>query len=111
MNRMIEKCVSLVLVVLITLLVLDYFKIIVFSKMIGECLSFITVVLIVFSSTSAICTSKSGLNKFINYIILLTITVGLVITIVYDKLNIIVYLALLFTVVYALMDMLFNKSS
>ncbi|MGL4108946.1 hypothetical protein [Clostridium sp. LP20] len=111
MNRMIEKCVSLVLVILITLLVLDYFKIIVFSKVIGECLSFITVVFIVFSSTAAICTSKSGLYKFINYIILLTITVGLIITIIYDKLNVIVYVSLLFTLIYGLMDMLFNKSS
>ena len=109
MNKLIQKIVSLTLLFLISLLVLDYFKIIEFNNVLGSSLSFITIVLIVFSSTSVICTSKSGLNKFINYLILTAITVGIVLRIIYEKLNMVIYAALLLTVIYALMDMLYKR--
>lgn len=109
MNKLIQKIVSLALLFLISILVLDYFKIIEFNNVLGSSLSFITIVLIVFSSTSVICTSKSGLNKFINYLILTSITVGIVFRIIYGKLNMVIYVALLLTVVYALMDMLYKR--
>lgn len=109
MNKLIQKIVSLALLFLISLLVLDYFKIIEFNNVLGSSLSFITIVLIVFSSTYVICTSKSGLNKFINYLILTSITVGIVFRIIYGKLNMVIYVALLLTVVYALMDMLYKR--
>lgn len=109
MNKIIEKTVSLVLLILITLLTLDYFKIIIFNKTIGQCLSLCTVILIVFSATSVICTSKSGMNKFISYIILASISTGLIFTIINGNLNIIVYVSLILTVVYALMDMIYKK--
>lgn len=109
MNKMVQKFVSLILLVLITLLVLDYFKVIVFSQVIRNCLSFSTIILMVFSSTSVICTSRSGLNKFINYLILLAITTGTIISIIYEKLNMVTYGALLLTIVYALMDMLYKR--
>ncbi|MBE6050406.1 MAG: hypothetical protein E7214_07040 [Clostridium sp.] len=111
MNKVVSKIVSLCLVVLITLLVLDYFKIIAFSKMIKDSLSLITLILIVFSSTAVICTNKSGFNKFINALILTSITVGLLFYIFNGKLNKLVYLSLLFTVIYALIDMLYYKKA
>jgi hypothetical protein len=109
MNKMILKTVSLCLVILILLLVLDYFKIISFSKVIRDILSLLTLILIVFSSTAVICTSKSGFNKFLNYTILASITLGLVLYTTTGELNNILYVSLLFTTIYALMDMLFKR--
>lgn len=109
MNKMILKTVSLALVILIILLVLDYFKIITFTKVIKDVLSLFTLILTVFSSTAVICTSKSGLNKFLNYVILASMTLGLVLYIIKGELNNILYVALLFTTIYALMDMLFKR--
>ncbi len=109
MNKLILKVVSLCLVILITLLVLDYFKIITFTKVIKNILALITVILTVFSSTAVICTSKSGFNKFLNYVILMATIVGLVLFEINNALNNIIYVALLFTVVYALMDMLYKS--
>lgn len=109
MNKMISKIVSLSLVILITLLVLDYFRIISFTKVLRESFYLVTVILIVFSSTIAICTSKSGFNKFINYIILVATTTGLLIYVITSKLNNVLYIALLCTIVYALMDMLIKS--
>lgn len=109
MNKFVQKIVSLILLFLISLLVLDYLEIIEFNNVLHTSLSFITIVLIVFSSTSVICTSRSGLNKFINYLILAAITVGVVLKIIYGKLNMIIYAALLLTVIYALMDMLYKR--
>lgn len=109
MNKLILKVVSLCLVILITLLVLDYFKIITFTKVIKNILALITVILTVFSSTAVICTSKSGFNKFLNYVILMATIVGLVLFEINNALNNIIYVALLFTVVYALTDMLYKS--
>lgn len=109
MNKLILKVVSLCLVILITLLVLDYFRIITFTKVIKNILALITVILTVFSSTAVICTSKSGFNKFLNYVILIATIVGLVLFEINNALNNIIYVALLFTVVYALMDMLYKS--
>lgn len=109
MNKLILKVVSLCLVIMITLLVLDYFRIITFTKIIKNILALITVIFTVFSSTAVICTSKSGFNKFLNYVILLTTIVGLVLFEINNSLNNIIYVALLFTVVYALMDMLYKS--
>lgn len=109
MNKMILKTVSLALVILIILLVLDYFKIITFTKIIKDILYLFTLILTVFSSTAVICTSKSGFNKFLNYVILASMTLGLVLYIINGELNNILYVALLFTTIYALMDMLFKR--
>lgn len=109
MNKMILKTVSLALVILIILLVLDYFKIITFTKVIKDVLYLFTLILTVFSSTAVICTSKSGFNKFLNYVILASMTLGLVLYIIKGELNNILYVALLFTTIYALMDMLFKR--
>ena len=111
MNKIVSKIVSLCLLVLITLLVLDFIKIITFTKIIKESLSLVTLILIVFSSTTVICTNKSGINKFINALILTSITVGLILYIINDKLNKLIYISLLFTVIYALMDMLYYKKA
>jgi hypothetical protein len=109
MNKMITKIVSLSLVILIILLTLDYFRIISFSKVIRDSVSLVTVILTVFSSTIAICTSRSGFNKFINYIILVATTGGLLLYVITSKLNNVLYVALLCTIVYALMDMLIKS--
>ena len=111
MNSFVQKTVALVEILLITLLSLNYLNIIVFNQMLGDCLSLSALILIIFSSTAVICTSKSGFNKFINYMILLCISAGLILTIVFDELNIIVYVSLLLTTVYALMDMIFRKAN
>ena len=111
MNKLVQTTVSLFEIILITLLSLNYLKIIVFNKMLGDCLSLSTLILIIFSSTSTICTSKSNLNKFINYMILISISIGLLFTIISKELNIIVYVSLLLTIIYALMDMIFKKAN
>ena len=109
MNNFTQKSVSLAQLILISILVLDYFQITKLNNNLYNSLAFITTVLIIFSSTALICTSKSGLNKFMNYLILLTITIGILLKIIYGKLNVVIYVSLLLTIVYALMDMLYKR--
>ncbi|NLK94396.1 MAG: hypothetical protein GX275_04280 [Clostridiales bacterium] len=110
MNNFIHKIISLILIILITLLVLDYFTFITFSKVLKDCLYFSTTILIVFSSTSVVASNTKGLNKFINYLIIICIFIGLLLFILKGELNVVVYSAILLTVVYSLMDMLYKKS-
>lgn len=110
LNTIVKKAISLILIILITLLVLDYFTFITFTKVIRECLYFSTTILIVFSSTIVVASSAKGLNKFINYLIIICLFVGLILFILQGKLNVIVYSAILLTIIYSLMDMLYKKS-
>lgn len=111
MNKYIQKFVSLVLIIAISLLVLNELKIIVFTTQIKEILSFVTIVLMVFSSTTVICSNNSGIHKFINYLILLSVITGVIFMIIQKKLNVIIYASLILSVIYALLDMIYSKKS
>ena len=108
MNRYIQKVISLLLVILITLF--NHYKILVYSNTLQDVFSFLTLALILISSVNVINISKSGLNKFINYIILISAVTGGILLIIDYKTKIVVYICLLFTIVYAIMDMLYKKA-
>ncbi len=110
MNKYIQKIISLSLIILIFLLSLNHFKIIEFSKILKESFSFITLILIIISSISVVNSKKPGIYKFINYIILITAILGGILVIIYSKLNLSVYLCILFTLIYALIDILYKKA-
>lgn len=110
MNKYIQKVISLLLVILITLLTFNHYKILVYSNKLQDVFSFLTLALILISSVNVINISKSGLNKFINYIILISAIIGGILLIIDYKSKIVVYVCLLFTIVYAIMDMLYKKA-
>ncbi|MDQ0148775.1 hypothetical protein ACFO6R_00520 [Eubacterium multiforme] len=110
MNKYIQKIISLSLIVLILLLTLNHFKIIELSKILKESFSFITLILIIISSVSVLNGKKAGIYKFINYIILITAILGGIFVIINSKLNLSVYVCILFTLTYALIDMLYKKA-
>ena len=110
MNKIFHKIISLILVILITLLVLDYFSIINFTNVIRDSLYFTTLVLIIFSATQTICLSTAPLSKFLSYIILIGLFSGLLLYIIEGSLNILIYCSLLFTAISCLMDMLYKKA-
>ncbi|MBM7835787.1 hypothetical protein [Clostridium sardiniense] len=110
MNKYIEKLISLLLVVLILLLTFNHFKIIQFSKVLKDSFSFLTLILIIISSVTVINGKKSGIYKFINYIILISAILGGIYVIINSKLNLSVYICLLFTLSYAIVDMLYKKA-
>lgn len=110
MNKYIQKIISLFLVLLITLLTFNHYNIVNFSPTLRESFSFLTLALMIISSVSVISASKSGLNKFINYIILTTAIFGGILVIVDGKFNFIMAVCILFTIVYAIMDVLYKKA-
>lgn len=111
MNKYVQKVVSLFLILLITLLTLDYFKIIYFTQIVKDSISFVTLAFIIFSSTAAVCSSNSGFSKFLNYLILISVFVGLLIFIITGQLNIIIYAGLGFTIISSLLDMIYHLNS
>ncbi|MDO5039489.1 hypothetical protein [Clostridium sp.] len=110
MNSQIQKVISLLLIIFITLLTFDYFKIIEFSSILRESLSFLTLSLILISSVSVITGKKAGMHKFINYVILTTTLFGGLLLIYQSKVNFLICICLLFTIVYAIVDMLYKKA-
>ena len=110
MNKYFQNFISLILVILITLLILDYFHIIFFSKLIHDGMCFVTLALIIFSSTATICAKVSNFNKILNYLILISIFIGLLLFIVTGELNLIFYAGLAFTLFSSLLDMVYKQA-
>ena len=110
MNKYVQKIISLILIILITLLTLNYFHIIYFDQMISDVLYFSTIGLMILSSTSIICSKSTNLSKFINYMILLSMFAGLIMYVLTGNLNIIIYCSILLTLISALSDMLYKRA-
>lgn len=110
MNQKIEKLFTIFLIILILLLLLNEFYIIQFSKILKDIFSYITLVLIIFSSTKEMVSGKSGFNKFFNLFIFLSIFIGGIVTILNKQFNLLIYLALICSICYSIVNLIFKKS-
>ena len=110
MNKYIEKLISLLLVVLILLLAFNHFNVIQFSEVLRHSFSFITFILVIISSFSVINGRKPVAYKVVNYIILISAIIGGIYAIINSKLNISIYICLLFSIAYAIVDMLYKRA-
>ncbi|MGL4774492.1 MAG: hypothetical protein ACRC2K_13105 [Clostridium sp.] len=109
MKKFLKKFVSLCLILLISILIMDQFKILEFSNTSRDIFIFLTLICIVISSFSVILTSSSKINKFINYIIFLSTIAGGVIFIMQPKINVFILICLGTSFLYSLSDMLYKK--
>lgn len=110
MNKYIQNFLSLLLVVLISILTLNYFKIIILSSLVHDGMYFVTLALIIISSTAAICAKVSNFYKVLNYLILISIFIGLLWFISTGELNIILYAGIGFTILSSLLDMVYRQA-
>ncbi|MGL5648669.1 MAG: hypothetical protein ACRDDY_12560 [Clostridium sp.] len=110
MNKIIQKTLSLVLLILLTLLIFDYFKVIEFDKILKNSFAFIIVTFSIISSMTVILSSSPGYMKFINYVIIISLFLGGILIISNNKFNIFVAIFLLFTISYSLIDMLYKNN-
>lgn len=110
MNKIIHKFISLILIVLIILLVLDFFSLVTFSSLIRDSLYFATLVLVLLSSTSVICSKTNNLKKFINYIIIIGLSLGIFLYIIEGDFNTLIYFSILLTLIYSISDMLYKTN-
>lgn len=109
MNRYIQNVLSLLLIILITILALNYYKIIQMDTLIHDGICFATLALIIIFSTASICSKGSNLNKFLGYLILVLIFTGLIMFIITGNINIILLSGIGFTALDALINMLYKN--
>ncbi|MCR6514396.1 MULTISPECIES: hypothetical protein [Clostridium] len=110
MHNVLQKLISLLVLFLLSLLTLNHFKIVILASPLYEILLFVTTALIIMSAISVINNCKSGFNKFLNYVILITAIFGGILVIVDSKLNIFVYICIAVSAIYSLMDMIYKKA-
>jgi hypothetical protein len=108
MVKNISKICSFLLLFLLSLLVLNEFQIMNYSENLKKIFYFLTLILIMFSSVTTLLTNKSGFFKFVSVIIMLALIVGGVISIINPGLNISLYVCLILTVVYSMVDMFYK---
>lgn len=110
MDKIIDKVLSIFLVMFIVFLVLNEYYVIQFSDTLKNVLSFLTLILLLIISMKELVTNKSGLARFINGIILFFIIVGGVFAIVNESLNVFVYISLIFALAFSLISLVYKKN-
>ena len=108
MIKNISKICSFLLLFLLSVLALNEFQIMNYSENLKKIFYFLTLILIMFSSVTTLLTNKSGFFKFVSVVIMLALAVGGVISILKPGLNISLYVCLILTVVYSLIDMFYK---
>lgn len=106
----INKLINILLVFFIIFIILNQYYIIEFSTTFKYILYFLTLILILISSTKEIIVSKSALTKFINCIILFSFIVGGVFSIISNKINISIYICILFSFTSGFIDLIYKKA-
>lgn len=109
MNKYIQNVLSLLLIILITILVLYYYKIIQMDTLIYDGTCFATLALIIIFSTASICSKGSNLDKFLGYVILVLIFTGLIMFIISGNINIALLAGIGFTALDALINMIYKN--
>lgn len=108
MNRYFQKFLSLISIILILLISLEYYSIIIFSKLTQQILYFSTLITILLSSSAIICSKQNKFKKFINYLIIIGTSIGVMLYISENTINLMLYISLIISFIYAVFD-IFNK--
>ena len=108
MIKNISKICSFLLLFLLSVLALNEFQIMNYSADLKKIFYFLTLILIMFSSVSTLLTSKSGFFKFISVLIMVALVSGGILSILKPGLNISLYICVVLTVVYSLVDMFYK---
>lgn len=110
MDKVIDKILSIFLIMFIVFLLLNEYYVIQFSDTLKNVLSFLTLILLLIISMKELVTNKSGIARFINGVILFCTIVGGVFAIVNTSLNIFIYASLLFAMVFSLISLVYKKN-
>lgn len=109
MLRNISKICSFLLLFILALLVLNEFKIMNYSNVLKKILYFLSLILIMFSSVITLLTNKFIFFKFVSVLIMVSLIAGGIMSILKPGLNISLYVCVLLTVVYSLIDMFYKE--
>lgn len=108
MIKNISKVCSFILLFLFLVLALNQFEIMNYSDILKNIFYFTTMILIMFSSVITLLTNKSGFFKFISVVIMLSLVVGGIIYIIKPGLNIVLYVCIILSSVYSMIDMFYK---
>lgn len=109
MIRSVSKVCSFLLLFFISVLSLNKFNIMSYSDILKNIFYFLTLILIMFSSVTTLLTNKSGFLKFVGGLIIATLTFGGIAAIVKPGLNIGIYVCVILTAVFCLVDMFYKR--
>lgn len=109
MNRYIQNILSLVIIVLVSILSLEYYDVISMESLMHDGLSYATVSIIIIFATASICQKSSNLNKFLGYLTLILIFCGITGYIVTGDLNILLFSGVGFATLDAFINILYKN--
>ena len=101
MNTYVQRLVSMLLIIFVVLLGLDYLQIVQLSVLIRSCLYVLTLIFLIISSTAVVCSDAAVIHKIINYTILFLTAIGLIFSAVNGIINFTLYVVVLFAFGYS----------
>lgn len=110
MIKNVSKICSFFLLFLFAVLALNEFKIMTYSESLKNIFYFLTLIFIMFSSVTTLITNKSGFFKFVSILIMLALVIGGILSILKPGLNIALYVCILLTAIYSLVDMFYKTA-
>lgn len=108
MAKNISKFCSFSLLFLFAALALNQFKIISYSNQLEYIFYFFSLLLIMFSSSNTLLTNKSGFYKLVSVIIMGCLAIGGTLAIIHPGFNIFLYVSIISTSIYSLIDMFYK---
>lgn len=109
MEKVIDKLLSILLIFAVAFLILNQYYIVEFSETIKNVLMFITLILVLMSSTKEIFTGKSKLSKFLNILILSSTIIGGVLCVATKQLNMFLIICTLGSFCLSFIDLVYKK--
>ncbi|MCE9654580.1 hypothetical protein [Clostridium celatum] len=110
MNKFINRFLNIVLIMLITFLVLNQFYIIQFSDSIRDVFIFLTLTLILLTSSKELLTGSSRISKALSILILACAIIGGIYTVADKQLNILIYFCLFFSLLQGFLDLVHSNA-
>ena len=108
MIKNISKICSFILLFLFLVLTLNQFEIMTYSDILKNIFYFLGILLIMFSSVITLLTNKSNFFKFLSVSIMLSLVAGGIMSIINPGLNIFLYICMILSAVYSIIDMFYK---
>lgn len=110
MDKIVDKILSIFLIMFVVFLILNEYYVIQFSDTLKNVFSFLTLILILITAMKELVSNNSGFARFINGIVLFCTIVGGVFAIVNQSLNVFIYISLIFSMVFSLISLVYRKN-
>ena len=108
MRSIFNKFINVMLILLLLILILNRYYVIEFNVTLRNIFIYLSLIIILLTSIKE-ALEGAGFNKFLGITIILCTIVGGILTVINGKLNLFVFLCLLFSLIHSFLELVYSK--